>query len=151
VSSISANPSPTISPTPPAASAAISLRYWGVLLLMMFLLTSAVGGSLALESSYVLATLVSHIGLALVTLGLAGYGAAVLSRQYQPLPRNEARLAALSALTATIAGVAFYWGGQSNAALYFMEVFAGLGIVTSLLMVVSGGDSGKLAPASTPR
>jgi hypothetical protein len=112
----------------------------------MFLLTSAVGGSLALESSYVLATLASHIGLALVTLGLSGYGAAVLGRQYKKLPQAFAGLAALSALIATIAGTIFYLGGQGNPALYAMEGFAGLGILASVLLIVFGGEAGKRSP-----
>jgi hypothetical protein len=143
---MSAASTTTVSPTPLKPVEGVSLRVWGVILLVMFLLTSAVGGSLALESSYVLATLASHIGLALVTLGLAGYAAAVLGRQYKILPRAFAGLAALSALVATIAGTVFYFGGEGNPALYAMEGFAGLGILASLLLIVLGGESGKRAP-----
>ncbi len=135
----------TASPRPPKSTTWASLRVWGVLLLVMFLLTSAVGGSLALESSYLLVTLASHIGLAVVTLGLAGYGGAILGRRYKPLPRAFVGLAALSALVATIAGTIFYLGGQSNMALYAMEGFAGLGILASLLLIVFGGESGERA------
>jgi hypothetical protein len=143
---MSAAPNTTVTPIAPKSAKGISLRGWGVILLVMFLLTSAVGGSLALESSYVLATLVSHIGLALITLGLSGYGAAVLGRKYKALPQAFAGLAALSALIATIAGTIFYFGGQSNPALYAMEGFAGLGILASLLLIVFGGESRKRAP-----
>jgi hypothetical protein len=115
----------------------------------MFLLTSAVGGSLALESSYLLVTLVSHVGLALVTLALSGYGAAVLGRPYNARAKALVGIAALSALIATIAGVTFYFGGQSNAALYTMAGFATLGILVSLLLIVFGGESGKRTPMAT--
>jgi hypothetical protein len=128
---------------PPGATSRGSLRAWGILLLVMFLLTSAVGGSLALESSYLAVTLASHIGLALVTLGLAGYSASFVGRAYKALPRACSGLAALSALGATIAGTIFLLGGQSNPALYAMEGLAGLGILASLLLVVFGGDSGR--------
>ena len=121
-----------------------SLRVWGLLVLVFFVLTSAVGGSLALESSYLVVTLTSHIGLALVTLGLAGYGAAFISRFYKAAPRAGAGLSALSALGATISGAVFLLGGQSNAALYSMEGFAGLGIVGALLMAVLGGLAGRV-------
>jgi len=147
MNTISASPTPPGGPAKPKSTPGISLRLWGVLLLVMFLLTSAVGGSLALESNYLLVTLASHIGLALVTLGLAGYGAAVLGRPYKAPPQAFAGLAALSALLATIAGTVFYFGGQSNAALYTMEGFAGLGILVSLLLIVVGGESGKWTPA----
>jgi hypothetical protein len=143
---MSAGSSTSASSTSPKSTKGFSLRAWGVLLLVMFLLTSAVGGSLALESSYVLATLVSHIGLALITLVLAGYGGAILGRPYKPVPRAFVGLAALSALVATVAGTIFYLGGQSNPALYAMEGFAGLGILASLLLIVFGGESGKRAP-----
>ena len=136
----------TGAPTPPRLSSRTSLRVWGVLLLVMFLLTSAVGGSLALESSYVLATLASHIGLALVTLGLAGYGAAVLGRPYKPLAKAFVGLAALSALGATVAGTIFLLDGQGNPALYAMEGFAVIGILASLLLIVVGGEGGKRNP-----
>jgi hypothetical protein len=119
--------------------------------LAFFLLTSAVGGSLASESSYLLVTLASHIGLALVTLGLAGYATSFVGRSYKAGPRGSAGLGAVSALGATIAGTVFLLGGQSSAALYAMEGFAGLGVLAALLMIVLGGPSGKrvsVAPAS---
>jgi hypothetical protein len=125
-----------------------SLRYWGVLVLVFFLLTSAVGGSLALESSYLLVTIASHIGLALVTLGLAGYATSFVGRSYRAMPRAFAGLGALSALAATIAGTIFLVGGQTAVTLYAMEGFAGIGIVAALLMIVFGGPSGRLLPAA---
>ena len=82
-----------LAPTTPASAKSAegpSLRYWGVLVFVMFLLTSAVGGSLALESSYLPISLASHIGLALVTLGVAGYTASFVGRTYRPLPRASA-------------------------------------------------------------
>ena len=132
--------------TPVAGPAPIlkgrSLRGFGVLVLVMFLLTSAVGGSLALESSYLIVTLVSHIGLALVTLGIAGYTASVVGRRYPPMPRAFCGLAALSALVGTLAGTVFLVGGMNPVALDVMEAFAVLGIVASIGMIVVG------APAS---
>jgi hypothetical protein len=138
-------------PTPPSTGviAGLSLRVWGGLVFVMFILTSTVGGSLALESSYLLVTLASHIGLALVTLALAGYTASFVGRSYRTVPRAFAGIAALAALGATIAGTAFLLGGQSNSALYAMEGFAGLGLLAALLMMVFGGPSGKRAPAGT--
>jgi hypothetical protein len=136
---------PPISSTSSSATTAVpgpSLRIWGVLVLVFFLLTSTVGGSLALESSYLPITLASHIGLALVTLGLAGYATSFIGRSYKPMPRAFAGLGALSALGATIAGTIFLVGGQSTAALYAMEGFAGIGILAALLMIVFGGLSG---------
>jgi hypothetical protein len=120
-----------------------SLRRNGALVLVLFLLTSAVGGSLALEGSYLLVTLLSHIGLGLVTLGVAGYSARVVGPAYEPLPRASAGIAAFAALVATIAGTAYFLGGQSNAALYAMEGFAGVGILAALLMIFLGGPSEK--------
>jgi hypothetical protein len=131
------------SPSATAAAPGPSLRYWGILVLVFFLLTSAVGGSLALESSYLAITLASHIGLALVTLGLSGYATSFIGRSYTARPRASAGLGALSALGATIAGTIFLVGGQNNAALYAMEGFAGIGILAALLMIVFGGPSGK--------
>ena len=123
-----------------------SLRGWAILVLVLFLLTAAVGGSLALESSYLPITLASHIGLALVTLGAGVYGAAVLARPYRAPAKASIGLAALSALGATIAGILFLLAGQSNAALYAMEGWAVLGILGSVLAIVLGGESGKKSP-----
>ena len=137
---------PPSSSTSSSATAAVpgpSLRRWGILVLVFFLLSSAVGGSLALESSYLLVTLASHIGLALVTLGLAGYATSFVGRSYKSMPRGFAGLSALSALGATIAGTIFLVGGQSAATLDVMEGFAGIGILAALLMIVFGGQSGK--------
>jgi hypothetical protein len=145
--------------TPPSTSTASSttsvvpgpsLRTWGILVLVFFVLTSAVGGSLASESSYLAVTLASHIGLAVVTLGLAAYGASFLGRYYKAMPRGFAGLSALSALGATIAGTIFLLGGQSNAALYAMEGFAGIGILAALLMIALGGPSGKRGSVAPP-
>ena len=143
---------PPSSSTPSSATRAVrgrSLRGWGILVLVFFLLSSAVGGSLALESSYLLVTLASHIGLALVTLGLAGYATSFVGRPYKPMPRGLAGLSALSALGATIAGTIFLAGGQGAAALYAMEGFAGIGILAALLMIVFGGPSGKRVPVAS--
>ncbi len=130
--------------------AGVSLRSMGVLVFVMFLLTSAVGGSLALESSYLPVTLASHIGLALVTLVVSGIGTGVARRGgYRLLPRVCAGLAALCALGGTLAGTAFLLGGQSNAALYAMESFGVLGIVLGLILIVVGGPSGRKDPAAS--
>ena len=126
-----------------------SLRVWGILLLLMFILTSAVGGSLALESSYLIVTLSSHIGLALLTVGLAGYVSGVVSRPYKSRARASARLAGISAGFAAIAGAVFLWLGSSDLALYAMEGFAILGIVASLLMIAFGARSERLPAAET--
>jgi hypothetical protein len=143
------DPSAPSTPPSPDATAGRSLRLWGVLVLVMFLLTSAVGGSLALEGSYLLVTLTSHIGLALVTLAIAGYSASFVGRCYRASARASAGIAALAALGATIAGTAFLLGGQSNAALYAMEVFAGFGILAAIVMIVIGGPSGIHSPVAT--
>jgi hypothetical protein len=117
----------------------------------MFLLTSAVGGSLASESSYLAVTLASHIGLALVTLGIAGYATSFVGRSYRALPRASAGVAALAALGATIAGTIFLLDGQGNPALYAMEALAVVGIVASLAMIVVGGPAGKSSAVPRPR
>lgn len=143
-----ATPSPA--PAAPASTAPTpgpSLRIWGVLVLVLFLVTSTVGGSLALESSYLPLTLASHIGLALVTLALAGYATSRVGRFYRTVPRLFAAVAALSALAATAAGTVFLMDGQPNGALYAMEGFAGLGIVAALVMVVAGGPSARRTSA----
>ena len=130
------------------ATSGPSLRFLGILVLVMFLLTSAVGGSLGLESSYLPITLASHIGLALVTLAIAGYATSFVGRYYRALPRVFAAIAALAALGATIAGTVFLLGGQSDTSLYAMEGFAVLGIIAALVMVAAGGPSAKRATAS---
>jgi len=140
-----ASSSPSGSPPNAEARTGPSLRVLGIVLLVLFLLTSAVGGSLALESSYLAVTLASHIGLALVTVGIAGYATSFVGRFYRALPRAFAGLAALSALGATIAGTVFLLGGESNSALYAMEGIAGLGILASLVIIAVGGQSGKRA------
>lgn len=140
-------PSVPITTAPMVGTTGRSLRFWGVLVLVMFLLTSAVGGSLALESSFLPVTLASHIGLALITLGVASYATSFVGRSYRALPRAFAGLAALAALGATIAGTACLLDGQSNSALYAMEGFAGFGILVAILMIVVGGPSGKRAPS----
>ncbi len=147
---MSGNPSPSNAPPAGPPVGKISLRIWGILLLVMFLLTSAVGGSLALESSYLVVTLASHIGLALTTLALGAYGAAVLARPYGPRPKAFVGLAALSALGGTLAGTVFLLFGQNPVALYAMEGFAGLGILSALLLMVFGGPSGLRATTSNP-
>jgi len=141
-------------PSPPPASsssdtgrAANSLRLWGVVLLVLFLLTSTVGGSLSLESSYLAVTLASHIGLALVTVGASGYATSFVGRKYRAVPRSFAGLAALAALGATVAGTVFLLAGQSNGALYAMEGLAGLGVLASLVLIAVGGPSGQRLPA----
>ncbi len=143
---MTATPSSASPTSSPAVRA--TLRFWGVLVLVFFVLTSAIGGSLAMESSYLIVTLASHIGLALVTLGLAAYATSFVGRTYQTLPRAASGLAALSALAATISGTVFLLGGQSNAALYAMESFAGLGILAGLLMIVFGGPTRRRALAA---
>ena len=140
-------PSTPTTPASAGATATGSLRFWGVLVLVMFLLTSAVGGSLASESQYLALTLASHIGLALVTLGIAGYATSFVGRSYRAASRASAGVAALAALGATFAGTAFLLGGGSNAALYAMVGFAGLGIAASVVMIVLGGRSGRRAPS----
>jgi hypothetical protein len=138
-----------MSPAPPSSGSTDrrSLRFWGVIVLVMFLLTSAVGGSLAAESSYLAVTLASHIGLALVTLGIAGFATSFVGRSYRPVPRAAAGLAALAALGATISGTVFLLYGQSNAALSAMVGFAVVGIIASIVMIALGGPSGKPATA----
>ncbi|HTT15588.1 MAG TPA: hypothetical protein VMG81_07455 [Thermoplasmata archaeon] len=147
-----ATTTPSAPATPPTGenTRGPSLRIWGVLVFVLFLITSTVGGSLALESSYLAVTLASHIGLALVTLAVATYATMFVGRQYRSVPRASAGIAALSALVATIAGTVFLLGGQSNSALYAMEGFAGLGILAGLVMIVVGGPSGRnTAPTAT--
>jgi hypothetical protein len=128
-----------------------SLRGWGVLALVMFLLTSAVGGSLALESSYLWITLASHIGLAVVTLAITGYAASIARRAgYTGAPRASSGLAAFGALGATVSGIVFLLAGQSNYALYAMEGFAVLGILTSIVMIVVGRPREQQIRAGAP-
>ena len=134
-----------------AAATGRSLRVWGILILMLFLVTSTLGGSLAIESSYLPATLAGHIGLALVTLGFAGYVTSFAGRSYKVLPRASAGVSALSAIGATIAGTTFLVAGQLPAALYAMEGFAALGILSAVLMIAFGGPSGKRVPVASPR
>ncbi len=143
----SGSPAPSSSPAPGPWAL---LRTWGILVFVFFLLTSAVGGSLASESSYLALTLASHIGLALVTLGLAGFAASRLGRRYRPVPRAASGLGALAALGATVSGTVFLVGGQSNAALYCMVGFAVVGLVASLLMIVFGGPSGQRVLEARP-
>jgi hypothetical protein len=138
----------TAAKTTPVRTVGTSLRWWGVLAFVMFILTSTVGGSLALESSYLPVTLASHIGLALVTVAIAGYATSFVGRSYRPLPRAAAGLAALSALGGTVAGTIFLVRGGGTAPLEAMEGFAVLGILAALVMIVVGGESGKRVPAS---
>ena len=130
-----------------AARADPALRLWGIAVIVMFLLTSVLGGSLASESSYLPLTLSSHIGLALVTLGIAGYATSFVGRNYRPVPRASAATAALAALGAAIAGAFFLLGDQSAAAVNAVDasmvVFAVLGIAAGLVMIVGGGPSGQ--------
>jgi hypothetical protein len=114
-----------------------------VLVFVMFVLTSAIGGSLALESSYLAVTLASHIGLALVTLGIAGYTTSFVGRSYRGTPRAAAATSAAAALGATIAGTVFLLGGQISSALYAMEGFALIGILAAIVMMIVGGRSGQ--------
>ena len=144
---MSATSPPTGGQGPHASSSRVSLRLLGILLLVMFLVTSVVGGSLALESSYVLVTLASHIGLALVTLGLAGYATSFVGRSYKAMPRGFAGVCAVSALGATIAGTIFLLDGQSTGALSAMEAFAVIGILAALVMVAFGGASQRRVSA----
>jgi hypothetical protein len=121
------------------------------LVLVMFLLTSAVGGSLASEGSYLAITLASHIGLALVTLVIAGYAAGSVGRFYRRLPRAFSRAAALAALGATAAGTAFLLGGQSPYALYAMAAFGLLGIAAAFGMIAYGDVCWRRADEPAPR
>lgn len=143
------SPSAEAASPPATAVPGPSLRAWGALVLVFFVLTSVVGGSLALESSYLAVTLASHIGLALVTLGLAGYATSFAGRSYRSGPRASAGIGALSALGATIAGTIFLVGGQSSATLTAMEGFAILGILAGILMIVLGGPSGRRVAATS--
>lgn len=115
----------------------------------MFVLTSAVGGSLALESSYLAITLASHIGLALVTFGLSTYGAAFVARPYGASCKASAGLAGLCALGGTVAGTIFLLYGHAGPALYAMEGFAVVGILASIVLVVLGGPSRRSSAALT--
>jgi hypothetical protein len=142
---------PPTEPQSAGGPAARSLRLFGVVVFVMFLLTSAIGGSLALESSYLAVTLASHIGLALITLGIAGYATSVVGRSYRAPARASAGVAALAALGATIAGTVFLLDGSSNSALYAMEGLAVVGILAAIVMIVAGGSSGLRAPSETSR
>ena len=130
-----------------AARAGTGLRLWGIAVLVMFLLTSVLGGSLASESSYLPLTLLSHIGLALVTLGIAACATSLVGRNDRPVSRASAATAALAALGATIAGAVFLLGDQSAAAVNAVDasmvVFAVLGIAAGLVMIVGGRPSGQ--------
>ncbi len=128
-----------------APASARSLRSWGVLIFVMFILTSAVGGSLALEASYLPITLASHIGLALVTLGIAGYTTRIVGRDYNVASRALAGLTAFAALGATVAGTVYLLDGQSNATLYAMEGLGVLGILVAIALIVVGGPSARRA------
>ncbi len=139
-----------VNDTPLRPNMGTSLRAWGVLILVMFVLTSAVGGSLALESSYLAVTLVSHIGLALMTVVICAYVSLVEARRYRTRPRGAARLAGACAGVATLAGIVFLLFGPSIPALYVMEGFAVLGIIASILMIAFGGPSGELASTLSP-
>ncbi len=129
---------------------ALSLRALGVLILVMFALTSAVGGSLAAESSYLAVTLASHIGLALGTVGVCLYASAVASRPYRVRTRAFVRIAGLCAGGATLAGTYFLLFGPSDIALAAMSGFALLGMVASALIIVFGGASAREAPGANP-
>lgn len=120
-----------------------SLRLWGILILVSFVVTSVVGGSLTSESSYLPLMLGAHIGLALLTLGLSSYATSIIGRRYKSLPRVGAALSAAAALGATIGGTVFLLGGQSNGPLYAMEGFAVVGIAAALVMIVLGGPAGR--------
>jgi hypothetical protein len=146
---MAAEPPKSNVPQAPSSTGGRTLRFWGALVLVLFGLTSAVGGSLAMEGTQLAVTLASHIGLALVTLAVAGYATSFVGRGYQARPRASAGIAAFSALGATIAGTVFLLGQQSNPALYAMEGFAVLGIVAAVVMIVLGGPSGMRAPAGT--
>ena len=115
----------------------------------MFLLTSAVGGSLGLESSYLPVTLASHIGLALVTLGVTGYAASAVGRRYRGPARTSSGLAGFAALGGTLAGTVYLVAGQTNYALYAMEGFAVLGIVAAIVMLVVGRPTEANSAANT--
>jgi len=144
-------PSPRAEVAPRVGPGArVSLRVWGVVLLVLFVLTSTVGGSLASESQYILLVLAGHIGLALVTLGVAGYATSFVGRRYPVVPRAFAGLAALSALGGTLAGTAYLLGGGGNAALYAMEGFASVGILAAAATIVTGGDPVRSSPAVSP-
>ena len=148
---MAASSSPSPGDSKSVVSSGPSLRILGIAVLGMFLLTSVVGGSLALESSYLPLTLGSHIGLAIVTLGIAGYATSLSGRYYRTLPRVFAAIAAFAARGATIAGTVFLLGGQTDAALYAMEGLALLGIFAALVIVVVGGPSAKRVMAPSTR
>lgn len=123
----------------------LSLRVLGVLILVMFVLTSVIGGALAGGSSYSTLDLGSHIVLALVTISLCSYGSAVVSRAYGTYPRLFVRLAGLSAGVATLAGAVFLLFGESDVALYAMSGFALVGMVASVLVIALGAAPGSRA------
>jgi hypothetical protein len=105
---------------------------------------------LTLENSYLPLTLASHLGLALVTLGIAGYATVITGRRHQTFSKAAAGIAADAALGATIAGAVFLQGGASNVALYAMEAFAVAGILAAARGLLSADPRGGRAPTGAP-
>jgi hypothetical protein len=145
------NPNPAPSNVAPAApqKKSQSLRVHAVVLLVLVIIESAVGGSLALEgSTYSLGYLGGHIGLAVLLVLLSAWVLVLARRVAAPLAQIAAGITLLACIGATIAGTVFLTAGQSNGALDAMEGFAGVAVLTSLILIVVGSvrDSPQASP-----
>ena len=122
-----------------------SLRIRALGMLVLLLVIATVGGSLALESSYVLAYLALHVGLAVLLVGFSAHVLIAAFRSAKTPAKAGALIAFLCALGATIAGTFFLFGGGSDLALDFMEGLTVVGVIGIILILVWGS-----VPASPP-
>lgn len=115
-----------------------ALQLFGVVLLALVIGEGLAGSALMTQKPFSAGSLALHIVLALVMVGLSlrAFRVALRLRGWRPLVASG--LALLSALGATVAGAAFLLGGETWAALHWMEGLTAVLIVAAVLLVVWG-------------
>ncbi len=131
--------------TPPTKNQ--TLRILALPLLILVIVESAVGGSLALEgSTYSMGYLTGHVGLAALLVLLSAWALIVSLRLSSRPAQVAAGITLLACLGATIAGTLFLIGGQSVAALEGMEGSAGLALLSTIFLFVWGSIPNPVPP-----
>jgi hypothetical protein len=130
-----------------------TLRVRGVVIFILLLAAILLGTRLAdLGSPYPVSYLALH---ALLAFALVGFTATTVRSSYclpSSAVRGAALLTFLTTLGATLGGLAFLYGGGSQASLDVMESLGAIALIGAILLVVLGGapKSPSPAPAGSP-
>jgi hypothetical protein len=146
-----AAPSPANpNPSPPRDA---RLRYHAIPFLILVLAEIFVGTQLANAGSpYPSGYLDAHVGLSVLMIALGAYLVAIAYPMHLPRAWFPSWLSFVSVVIASASGTKFLVSGGPQVALYSMEGFGALALLSSILLVVFGtfpapsADGGRTPP-----